>query len=599
MDFITFQPVKMHRQILTSLVPSQMGKTVVIVDNTSHKIRGRFGLWDVPGWINGLVHDCWVTAKIRSLPEVKLPIFGEFETPTDKLQKTLLYEWGTARLELELLLGDGLGNWGSFGESAVKNSNGYKYRKHRALDLMTDNPGFFLEESFKIAVRLINVGFGDLTASDKIDVMGAWTQEFIAIQQQPPYVVNNVYGSTAAPTPPPTSQAVLTLTLPSGTSARIASGTLIAVTLSKASANRSYTGTWRKDGTSTVLTSTLATNTTGDASLNFDSSAFATLGAGKYSLEITDNNIKVISNEVNAVLPTLGITPTTAYNSSSSTISVSVAGININDTYTLQFPGVSNTSAVRTQTAETTTFTFSGSLFATPGTYRARLTKGNVTVDSPDLIIIPAPTVTLSTPRANIGFFAEDTAITFRAANLQPSATFTFSWIKNGVAVATANNTSNASGVWEGVLGCSALANAPYGEGIYQLRVTQGTIEATSNNLDVRAFKFNFQPVATQIFYAASNQNIGFQILGLPQGVNFTYTVLKGGVVQGSPVTLTCTYATSTQFCAVNINAATIFNAYGAANNYSVRFSYNNQTLTSNTFSVQQQDNTNYSGGLG
>ena len=590
MNYYTFQPVKIHRQILTNIIPTQMGKTVVIVDNTANKIRGKFGLWSVKGWINGLVHDCWVTAKIRSLPEVKLPLFEEFDTATDRLQKTLLYEWGTARLELEILLGDSLGNWGSFGESAIKNSNGYRYRKHRTLDLMTDNPGFQLEEGFKVGVRLINVGFGDLTAADKIDVMGAWTQEFVAVQQQPPYVVNNVYGSATTPTPTPTSIAVLTLNLASGTSALIASGTPIAVNLTKATANKTYTATWRKDGTATVLTSTFTTNANGDATLSFDSSAFATLGNGKYGLELTDNTIKVISNEINAVLPTLSISPSTAYNSSLSTITVSVTGIAINDTYTLQFPGVSNTSATRTQTAETTSFNFSGSLFASVGTYKARLTKGNVTVDSTDLVITASPTVLISTPQGNVGFLAEDTLITYRASNLQKSTPFTFAWLKNNVQVVSAQSSTDANGEWLGSFNASVMATSPYGEGLYKLKITQGTVEIISNQFEIRVLKFGNQAVQGATYY--SGNTIVFEVVGIPPGASFTYSIFKTGVLQGTPVNQTFTYAANSinnMFHNISLSASTLINAYGTGSNYMVRISYNGKTLDSNTFILNAQ----------
>lgn len=597
-EFFSFQPVTMHRNILCKLVPTQMGRTVVLADNNSHRIRGKYGLGDVKGWINGFLHDCWVTAKIRSLPEVKLPIFGEFDTPTEQLNKTLLYEWGTARLELELLLGDSQGNWGSFGETAIKNSNGYRYRKHRALDLITDQPGFQLEEGFKVGVKLINVGFGDLTSNDKIDILGSWSQEFVAIQPQPVYVVNNVYGGTgsAAPAPAPTSNAVLTLTLSSGTNAFIGSGTLINVSLSKAVASQTFTARWRKDGTQTPLTGSLTTDANGSANLTYDSSNFFSLGAGKYSLEITDNGKVITSNEINAVMPVVVVSPTTAYNWTNSTISVAVSGLTVGTTYTLEFIGLSATNASRTQTAETTTFTFSGTTFSNPGTYKARLTKGTITVDSNDVVIASAPTFTLTTTRSNsqysstvpfVAFYAEDTPLTFRAANLPRSAAFSFSWIKNNVIAASGTGNTDPNGVWEGTFGCTILQNAPYGEGVYQLRMVIGDIEIRSNLIDIRSLKYRTQPSVNQII--PTSQGIDFDVVGIPVGATFTYSILKGGVVQGSPVSQTFSYVdTNFLYHRFSLNSSTVFNSYGAANNYSVRVTYNGINLNSNVFTIQQ-----------
>ena len=584
MDFYTFQPVKMNRNILTNILPVQMGKRVVIVDNTAHKIRGKFGLWEVKGWINGLVHDCWVKAKIRSLPEVKLPLFGEFETPTDKLTKTLLYEWGTARLELDVLLGDSLGNWGSFGESAIKNSNGYRYRKHRVMDLMTDNPGFTLEENFKIAVQLINVGFGDLTSSDQINIVGSWTQEFVSIQPQPPAVINNLYGGSGTATPIPTSNAVLVLTLTSGNVAYIGSGTLININLSKATPSTTYTATWRKEGTLTSLTMSFTSDSSGNVTANYDSVNFASLGAGKYTLELTDNTKTITSNEINTVTPSLVVSPTTAYNWSSSTISVAVSGLSLNTTYTLEFINVSGTSASRTQTAETTTFTFAGNLF-TPGTYRAKLTKGALTVTSNEILINLAPTFTLTTTRSNIGYYIEDTPLSFRASNLLKSSALTYQWLKNNVSVNTGQGITDANGEWLGTIGCTALQNSPYGEGTYKLKVTQGTTEVISSSIETRSFKFrsaisSYQEVGSQI---------SVDIIGLPVGSTFTYTLLKGGVAQGSAVSQTFTYAdTFNLYHRVTLNTTTIANTYGLASNYSVRVTFNNVSITTNTFSINE-----------
>lgn len=595
-EFFSFQPVTMHRNILCNLVPIQMGRTVVLADNTSHRIRGKYGLGDVKGWINGFLHDCWVTAKIRSLPEVKLPLFGEFDTPTEQLNKTLLYEWGTARLELELLLGDSKGNWGSFGETAIKNSNGYRYRKHRALDLITDQPGFQLEEGFKVGVKLINVGFGDLTSNDKIDILGAWSQEFVAIQPQPVYVVNNVYGGTGSATPAPTSNAVISLTLSSGTNAFIGSGTLINISLSKATASQTFTARWRKDGTQTPLTGSLTTDANGSATLTYDSSNFSSLGAGKYSLEITDNGKVISSNDINATMPSIVVSPATGYNWASTTISVSVSGLAIGTTYTLGFVGLTATNTSRTQSAEVTTFTFPGTTFPNPGTYKARLTKGNIVVESNDLIISTAPTFSLSTTRSNsqysstvpfVGFYSEDTPLSFRAANLQRSAAFTFSWIKNNVVAASGTGNTDSNGVWEGTFGCTVLQNSPYGEGIYKLRLVQGDIDITSGSIDIRSLKYRTQPTANQIMY--TNQGIDFDVVGIPVGATFTYSILKGGVIQGSPVNQTFSYIdTNFLYHRFSINTATVFNSYGAANNYSVKVIYNGKELVSNVFSIQQ-----------
>lgn len=585
-DFYTFQPVTMHRTIVTNLNKTQMGRVITLCENSAHKIRGKFGLWNVPGWTNALIHELYLTAHITSLPEVPLPVIEEFATPTDQLNKTLQYEWSTARIELEVLLGDSHGNWASLGETALKNSSGYRYRKHRLLDLITDNPGFQLEENFKLGVMLKNMGFGDIKDSDRLSITGSWTQEFIAVQQQPPYVVNNNYGSSTAPTPVAASNAVLTLTVSSGTQAFIGSDTPINISLTKAEPSKSFTATWRKDGTLTTITTTLLSDASGNVNTTFNSGTFSLLGAGKYSLEITDFNKAIISNEINAVMPNLVLSPTTAYNWANSTISVAVSNLAINTTYILGFIGLTATNVSRTQAGETTTFTFSGTVFTQPGIYKARLTKNNIVVDSVDLTILPQPTFTLTTPRANIGYYSEDTQVSFKASNLQKSTAFTYQWIKNGAIAVTASGTTDVNGEWLGSFGSTVLQNAPYGEGIYHLKLILGTAEITSNSIEIRALKYHRQPTSGQTF--STGLAIVFDVVGIPIGENYSYVLLKSGVVQGSSVTQTFGYTdTANLYHRITVNSTEVYNNYGASTAYSVRVTYNGKTLTSNTFSIQ------------
>lgn len=390
-SYYTFQPVKYHRQILTNILPSQMGKKIIIADNISHKIRGRFGLWDVPGWVNALIHDCWVTAKIRSLPEVKLPIFGEFDPTEERLRKTLLYEWGTARLELELLLGDPLGNWGSFGETAIKNSNGYRYRKHRALDLMTDAPGFQLEEGYKIGVQLINVGFGDLTSQDKIDILGAWTQEFVAVQAQPPYVINNVYGSSQSPSPSPTPTPVVipTLTLSLASSATTVNANndeKINLIVTDIPVGTQLTGTWFKDGINTGIIESVIT--TGNV-IQLSTLKLREKFSGLYKLRMFYNDTGYISNEVSVTvnaevslsLPS-GVTSALTGTGTSITVEGKYwnSGTNITYTYNWLKDNVvifTSTGGAKTATVNNGIFTFNLSATelqgATSGNYQLRL----------------------------------------------------------------------------------------------------------------------------------------------------------------------------------------------------------------------------------
>lgn len=565
-----------------------MGKIVVLADNNAYAIKAKYGLGNVNGWINGLINELYLTAQIISLPEVRLPEFEDFESPTDKLTKTLTYEWATARVEAELLLGDPIGNWASLGETALKNSNGYRYRKHRLLDLITDNPAFQLQENYKLGIKILNVGFGDITDRDKISITGSWIQEFIAIQYQPPYVVNNLYGGGGStPTTPTTSNATLSLLISGGaSSASIFESSAIAVSLSKANANKTLTGTWRKDGTLTTLTCELITDANGSASVNYSASNFANFSTGKYKLEITDGSTIITSNEINVTNPTVSITPNSIYNWVNSSFTVSVSGVSIGQTYTLEILNISGTAALRTQTTETLTANFTGAIFAQPGTYKARITKGTQYIESNELTVSSYPQITLTTAQNNIAYIAADNQVTYSAQNLKPNTQFTYTWVKDGVdTAASATLSTDANGAWIGSFVASVLANPPWGEGILKIKLVQGDIVITSNNLEVRNLKFEQQPL--QGANIVSSVSIPFNIVGIPVGAKFGYSIYKNGILIQTFQDITFAYTgTSITYHQLQLSSTALMNAGAGNGSYAIEISYNGKTLRSNSFNL-------------
>lgn len=444
MNYYTFQPVKMHRNILLRMKKVQMGKLVILCENSAHTIRGKFNLWNVSGWVNGLLTDLWVTAQIGSLPEVKLPIIVEGESQSDRLNKTIFYEWGTARLELDFLLGDPLGNWASFGETAIKNSNGYRYRKHRALDLITDSPGYTLEEGWKIACQLNNVGFGDLTDKDKLDLTGAWVQEFVAIQQQPPYVVNNLYGSGSSPSPSPspstTPTAIPTFTLAysssSATTAISNTDEKLKLTITQIPNNNQLTLNWYKvvNNVDTNLNLSESIITNGNV-LDISTLKFKDKGIGIYRFKVTYNGTEYTSTAVSiTVNPEITTSPSSGTTGNNTQITVTGKYFTGASSRKYTFSWLdSNNSLVHTSPESTLTLNSNGEFTIniglntlqnqSTGTYRFRLNLDSdilgATILIPALNTIevtitqpPTPTVTVTPASFDIAS-GNPTAATF------------------------------------------------------------------------------------------------------------------------------------------------------------------------------------------
>ena len=191
--------------IAIELSPSQMGEIVVIADNNQAAFFNQYGLTECKGWINAQVVELQLfTEIVVSIPEVVPPILVKGDEYSNTI-RTNDYLWKTSRMELELYDRSQFGKWVKFGIVPIKHNSGFRYRRSRLLDMLTDNIQSEFSRGGALGVRLVNVGFGNLTPPDLVNIRGSWIQEPVIIQEQLPYVINtiNSYGSTASPSPTP------------------------------------------------------------------------------------------------------------------------------------------------------------------------------------------------------------------------------------------------------------------------------------------------------------------------------------------------------------------------------------------------------------
>ena len=189
---------------------SNINKMVRLVENNPGFIKSRYNLLKYPLWVNAFVEELYCFSSIRSIPEVGIPPISEEDDEYIRLQKTLNYEWATSRFELYLYLGNSKGITCELGRAALKNSQGYPYRRHRLIDLLTDNTSYLLGEGDWIGAKLDTFAL-PLGASDTITITGNWKQEIILVPEQ--QFISNVINvaapsaspsPSATPTPPPT-----------------------------------------------------------------------------------------------------------------------------------------------------------------------------------------------------------------------------------------------------------------------------------------------------------------------------------------------------------------------------------------------------------
>lgn len=209
-----FSAAQKQNNISFKFAPNQMGQVITLVDANKHRLFTAYGLRDAIGWTNVQIIELYCTSDITSsIPEATPPVLDRADGEYANLQKTQDYLWKTSRLELELYSRIKGGIWNYFGTVPLKHNSGFRYRRHRLIDLLTDNVQAEFGEGGALGVKLANVGYGNLAAGDRISIIGSWIQEVVIIQEQLPYVTNTAYftgtsSSGNGTTPPPTNETI-------------------------------------------------------------------------------------------------------------------------------------------------------------------------------------------------------------------------------------------------------------------------------------------------------------------------------------------------------------------------------------------------------
>jgi len=141
-------------------------------------------------------------AKIASIPEAPLPDIKLEDTSTEKVYKVLDVEWRSARKQMNLFIATGNDAWQQVGSVSLLNPAGYPFRIYNLMDLFTDNLALELGDNSKIGIAMQDVGYGVLSAQDKVTIHGSYTEEIFVNSDEPPININvNVTGGGNVVTP--------------------------------------------------------------------------------------------------------------------------------------------------------------------------------------------------------------------------------------------------------------------------------------------------------------------------------------------------------------------------------------------------------------
>ncbi|NEQ78624.1 MAG: hypothetical protein F6K23_39930 [Okeania sp. SIO2C9] len=140
------------------------------------------GEQNVKAVLNAFLKNLKVYSEITSLTAVTIPDFSVLATRAEQQKTALEYEWNSPRFELRIISSNDGNIWVERGKIALINSEGYPYRLHDVLDVLTSNLAEEIGGQSQLAVQMVDVGYGLPQPSDKITISGSVTEEIHLIQ---------------------------------------------------------------------------------------------------------------------------------------------------------------------------------------------------------------------------------------------------------------------------------------------------------------------------------------------------------------------------------------------------------------------------------
>ncbi|NER26449.1 MAG: hypothetical protein F6J89_02180 [Symploca sp. SIO1C4] len=132
--------------------------------------------------LNAYLKNLKIYAEINSLTAVTIPDFSVVATRAAQQKIALEYEWNSPRFELRIVSSSNGVIWTERGKISLINSEGYPYRLHDALDLLTSNLAEEIGGDSQLCVQIVDVGYGLPTSVDKITISGSVTEEIHFVQ---------------------------------------------------------------------------------------------------------------------------------------------------------------------------------------------------------------------------------------------------------------------------------------------------------------------------------------------------------------------------------------------------------------------------------
>ena len=136
---------------------------------------------------NCFLEELYTIERFPSLPQTSLPDWSDKDSRRERTLKTYEMQWKTKNLHCNLFItkkvtASTLNDWTFLGTIPFLNTEGFKYTRHSAFDLLTNKLVRGFGERAKLGIQIEQASEYPFADIDKLSIDYTWRQEAILIQ---------------------------------------------------------------------------------------------------------------------------------------------------------------------------------------------------------------------------------------------------------------------------------------------------------------------------------------------------------------------------------------------------------------------------------
>lgn len=184
---VRIDPLKrIHTSSFNWNVSTPSNNIITILYNDPALLKAKYPILGDNFACNAYLTDLYTIERAYSLPSAQLPDYTDEDTRRERTLKTSRMQWGSAAFHANFFVTGktppiSTNDWVFIGTIPILNTEGFKYTRHRPMDLVTHNLARPFGEGSSLGLQIENVGY-PLTSADKLGIDCTWHQETSLVQ---------------------------------------------------------------------------------------------------------------------------------------------------------------------------------------------------------------------------------------------------------------------------------------------------------------------------------------------------------------------------------------------------------------------------------